>query len=65
MFSRLDYVGIAVLIVGSSLTWLYYGFYCEFYTRMTYMIAVSVIGILTAVVTMSDRFNTPDYRPYR
>lgn len=65
VFSRLDYVGIAVLIVGSSLTWLYYGFYCEFYTKMTYMVAVSVMGILTCVITMWDRFNAPEYRPYR
>jgi len=65
VFSRLDYVGIAVLIVGSSLTWLYYGFYCEFYTKLTYMVAVSIMGVLTAIVTMWDRFNMPDYRPYR
>ena len=49
VFSRLDYVGIAVLIVGSSLTWLYYGFYCEFYTKLTYMVAVSVMGVLTGI----------------
>ena len=49
VFSRLDYVGIAVLIVGSSLTWLYYGFYCEFYTKLTYMVAVSIMGVLTGI----------------
>lgn len=65
VFSRLDYVGIAVLIVGSSLTWLYYGFYCEFYTKLTYMVAVSVLGVLTAIITMWEKFNMPDYRPYR
>jgi predicted membrane channel-forming protein YqfA (hemolysin III family) len=29
LFSRLDYCGIAILIVGSVIPWLYYGFYCE------------------------------------
>jgi len=29
LFSRLDYCGIAILIVGSVIPWLYYGFYCQ------------------------------------
>ena len=26
---RLDYVGISMLIVGSFIPWIYYGFYCR------------------------------------
>ncbi len=62
---RLDYAGIAVLIVGSIIPWLYYGFYCQFYTKLTYIISVSVLGVLTIVLTMWDRFNLPDFRVYR
>jgi len=59
VFSRLDYAGIALLICGSSITWLYFGFYCEFYHRLTYMIAIAVLGLLTIVLTLMDKFNLP------
>ena len=59
VFSRLDYAGIALLIVGSSITWLYYGFYCEFYQKLTYVIAIAVLGLLTIILTLMDRFNSP------
>ena len=59
VFSRLDYAGIALLICGSSITWLYFGFYCEFYHRLTYVIAISVLGIATIVLTLMDKFNRP------
>ena len=59
VFSRLDYAGIALLIVGSSITWLYYGFYCQFYHKLTYVIAIAFLGILTIILTMMDRFNKP------
>ncbi len=65
VFSRLDYAGIAVLIVGSVIPWLYYGFYCQFYARLTYMIAVAVVGLLTIVLTMWEKFNQPEYRTTR
>ena len=65
IFSRLDYAGIAILTVGSSIPWIYYGFYCNFYTKLTYMIAVIILGLLTVVLTMWEKFNLPDYRVYR
>ncbi|TRY70895.1 hypothetical protein TCAL_04458 [Tigriopus californicus] len=65
IFSRLDYAGIAVLIVGSIIPWLYYGFYCHMYTRWTYSIAIAVLGLLTVILTLWDRFNLPDFRVYR
>lgn len=65
LFSRLDYCGIAILIVGSVIPWLYYGFYCQFYTKLTYMIVVGVLGIATMVVVMWEKFNQPAYRSMR
>ena len=59
VFSRLDYAGIALLICGSSITWLYFGFYCEFYYKLTYIISIAVLGILTIVITMMEKFNRP------
>jgi adiponectin receptor len=65
VFSRLDYAGIALLICGSSITWLYFGFYCEFYYKLTYIISIAVLGILTIVITMMEKFNRPEYRTFR
>jgi adiponectin receptor len=65
IFSRLDYAGIAILIVGSIIPWLYYGFYCQFYFKMTYIIAVSIFGILTIILTLMEQFNRPEYRTFR
>merc|ERR1719458_2422986 len=33
VFAKLDYCGIAFLIVGSFVPWLYYSFYCDYYTQ--------------------------------
>lgn len=35
LFSKLDYCGIALLIMGSFVPWLYYGFYCHFKPKVT------------------------------
>lgn len=65
LFSRLDYAGIALLIVGSVIPWLYYGFYCQFHVKLSYIIAVSVFGIITLVLMLMEKFNRPEYRVYR
>jgi len=65
IFSRLDYAGIALLIVGSTIPWLYYGFYCQFYTKLTYIIAISVLGLLTLLLLTLERFDQPEYRTFR
>lgn len=42
LFSKLDYCGIALLIMGSFVPWLYYGFYCHFKPKVVYL-SVSMI----------------------
>jgi adiponectin receptor len=65
VFLKLDYAGIAILICGSSITWLYFGFYCEFYHKITYISAMSVLGDLTIILTMMEKINGPEYRTFR
>ena len=35
VFAKLDYCGIAFLIVGSFVPWLYYSFYCDYTPKVT------------------------------
>lgn len=64
-WSKMDYAGIALMIVGSCLPMLHYGFYNMFITKVTYMSLFAFFGVLTLIVALSDRFGTPEYRPYR
>ena len=65
LFCKLDYVGISLLTVGSFVPWLYYSFYCQFLARLIYMTAISLLGVVTIIITMMDRFATSEYRAVR
>lgn len=65
IFHRLDYAGIVILIVGSVIPWLYYGFYCQFYLKWIYISAVGVFGFITLILIMWEKFNKPAFRVYR
>lgn len=63
--SRLDYSGIALLIMGSFVPWLYYSFYCNPQPCYIYLIIICVLGIAAIVVSQWDLFATPQYRGVR
>ncbi|CAF4416629.1 unnamed protein product, partial [Didymodactylos carnosus] len=65
LFTKLDYCGIAILIIGSIIPLLYYQFYCEFGTKIAYLSVIGLLGIGCIVVSMWDRFSAPEYRVYR
>jgi len=65
LFSKLDYVGISLLIMGSFVPWLYYSFYCRLQPKYTYMITISVLGSFAIVVSLWDKFSEPLFRPLR
>ncbi|EDO36050.1 predicted protein [Nematostella vectensis] len=65
VFSRLDYSGIALLIMGSFIPPLYYGFYCDTTTRNVYMGVIVSMGLLSVLVSLWSKFNTPKYRCLR
>jgi adiponectin receptor len=64
-YFRLDYCGIAILIIGSIVPLLYYQFYCEFGTKIIYLSLIGLLGIACIVISMWDRFSSSDYRVYR
>uniref|UniRef100_T1J215 Adiponectin receptor n=1 Tax=Strigamia maritima TaxID=126957 RepID=T1J215_STRMM len=65
LFSKLDYCGIALLIIGSYVPWLYYGFYCDFQPKLIYLIVVFVLGLTSILVSFWDKFSKPKFRPLR
>ncbi|KAM8704876.1 hypothetical protein ACLKA7_009350 [Drosophila subpalustris] len=65
LFSKLDYCGIALLIMGSFVPWLYYGFYCHYQPKVIYLSVVSVLGCLSIIVSLWDKFSEPALRPLR
>lgn len=64
-YSRLDYSGIALLIMGSFVPWLYYSFYCNPQPCFIYLIVICVLGIAAIIVSQWDMFATPQYRGVR
>lgn len=65
MFGRLDYSGIAFLIMGSFVPWLYYSFYCSPQPCFIYLIVVCILGLAAITVSQCDFFATPQYRGVR
>ncbi|CAJ0949532.1 unnamed protein product, partial [Mesorhabditis belari] len=64
-FSKLDYTGISLLIVGSFIPWIYYGFYCRPQPMIIYITMISILGIAAMIVSLWDKFAEPKFRPVR
>ncbi|KAI0223902.1 Adiponectin receptor protein [Lamellibrachia satsuma] len=64
-FNKLDYCGIALLTMGSFVPWLYYSFYCRTEPKIAYMALIFILGTISIIVSMWDKFAEPKYRPLR
>lgn len=62
---RLDYCGIALLIMGSFVPWLYYGFYCHYQPKVIYLSVVCILGMASIIASLWDKFSQPNLRPVR
>jgi len=62
---RVDYVGIAALIVASFYPVVFYSFYCVPLVRDTYLAVMSAFGVMTLCVTLAERFQDAKYSPLR
>jgi len=65
LFSKLDYSGITLLIVGSFVPWIYYGFYCKALPMVAYLALITILGIMALIVSLWDKFASPRFRPVR
>ncbi|KAI9789464.1 MAG: hypothetical protein M1816_006006 [Peltula sp. TS41687] len=63
--NKLDYIGIVVLIWGSFVASIYYGFYCRARLQLVYWAMISVLAVACSAVSIVPRFRTPEWRPYR
>ena len=63
--NQLDYLGIVVLMWGSTIPSVYYGFYCEPRLQKRYWAIVSLLAIACVIATFNSRFRHPNLRPYR
>ena len=65
LFSKLDYSGIAILILGSFVPWLYYGFYCDQAHMIFYIASMVVLSTCCIIFSLWEKFAAPTYRPIR
>lgn len=63
--NQLDYLGIIILIWGSFIPSIYYGFHNDVRMIRTYWAMITTIGAVTAAVTTSPKFRLPQWRPFR
>ncbi|KAL6873429.1 hypothetical protein ACP4OV_013511 [Aristida adscensionis] len=62
---RLDYTGIAVMIVVSFFPPIYYIFQCEPHWQVVYLSAITAAGVATVYALMSPRLSAARYRAHR
>lgn len=65
VFSKLDYCGISLQIIGSMVPALYYGFYENLTLFKIYLSFGLVLCAASIIVSMWDKFGEPKYRSFR
>ncbi|KAI0487152.1 mPR-like GPCR protein [Xylaria cf. heliscus] len=62
---RLDFVGIIILIVGSFVSGIYVGFWCEWTERKIYWSMSASLGAVSIVIMLAPYFQGPKWRTFR
>ncbi|XP_057768007.1 heptahelical transmembrane protein 1-like [Salvia miltiorrhiza] len=62
---RLDYVGIAVMIITSFFPPIYYIFQCSPGWQLLYLSGITAMGLCTMAALLSPPLSAPRYRPLR
>jgi len=65
IFAKLDYSGIAIMIMSSCSPWIYYIFYCDTMWRQIYIGFMSFLGLLCVAMSQSETFAKPRFRSLR
>ena len=64
-WNQFDYLGIAILIWGSTVPSVYYGFYCDPNLQKLYWAIVSILALVCTIATLAPNFRHPALRLYR
>lgn len=64
-FACVDYTGISLLIATSIMTTEYTAFYCEPFSRWTYIIATALLGVGGVILPWHPTFNRADMNWFR
>lgn len=62
---RLDFAGICLLITGSSVPIIYYGFFCSSRYLLVYLGVIVLTGVVGFCLCMSEWFGRPEHRVTR
>ncbi|XP_047310841.1 heptahelical transmembrane protein 1-like [Impatiens glandulifera] len=62
---RMDYVGIAVMIITSFFPPIYYIFQCQPLWQIFYLAGISVMGTFTIAILLMPKFSSIKYRSFR
>ena len=62
VFSRLDYSGIAILIMGSCVPAFYYCFYCKLVSQVVHISLITILGLACVTFSLWNQFSLPKYR---
>ncbi|KAL6306369.1 HlyIII-domain-containing protein [Sparassis latifolia] len=63
--NAVDYGGIVVLIVGSFIPCVHYGFYCDKYYQIFYSSLIIVAGLGAAYIVLNPEYRKPTHRSAR
>ncbi|KAK0109754.1 hypothetical protein ONS95_002430 [Cadophora gregata] len=63
--NQLDYVGIVILMWGSTIPSVYYGFYCDAKLQKLYWVVVTILAAVCVYVTLHPIFRERHLRPWR
>ncbi|TGO46001.1 hypothetical protein BCON_0351g00090 [Botryotinia convoluta] len=63
--NQLDYLGVVILMWGSTIPTVYYGFYCDPAIQETYWTMISLSAAACAITTLHPKFRHSAFRPYR
>lgn len=64
-YNRLDYAGIVLLIVGSNVPALHFGFHCHPHLRTLYTTLVTIWGTIALYIVTQPKFTVPKYKTLR
>lgn len=65
LWLRIDYVGILSLILGSFISGIYVGFFCEPTLQKRYWSMIVILSLITSILVLHPRLQGLKYRKYR